>query len=60
MRPFIVCPNNIIFVETWSPFYEDSTDFITTIAEPISRPTFVHEYKLTEQEKKNSKLQDIP
>eukprot|EP01080_Neovahlkampfia_damariscottae_P002404 gene2404-2868_t len=47
-RPLIVCPNNLILVETFSPYYEEALDFITAIAEPLSRPNYIHEYKLTD------------
>eukprot|EP00697_Spironema_sp_BW2_P016819 gnl/Spiro4/825_TR455_c0_g1_i1.p1 gnl/Spiro4/825_TR455_c0_g1~~gnl/Spiro4/825_TR455_c0_g1_i1.p1 ORF type:complete len:845 (+),score=299.24 gnl/Spiro4/825_TR455_c0_g1_i1:87-2621(+) len=46
-RPIWVCPNGIILLETVSPIYKQAYDFLIAIAEPISRPAFVHEYKLT-------------
>ena len=39
--------DNVIFLEAFSPFYKVATDFLVAIAEPISRPTHIHEYRLT-------------
>lgn len=36
-RPLWVCPNNTIFLETFSPIYKQAYDFLVAIAEPISR-----------------------
>ncbi|PWA39764.1 hypothetical protein CTI12_AA569010 [Artemisia annua] len=39
-----------IFLETLSsPLYKQASDFLTAIAEPFSRPEFLHEYNLTRQ-----------
>ncbi|EQC31561.1 DNA excision repair protein ERCC-3 [Saprolegnia diclina VS20] len=46
-RPVWVCPNGRIFLEAFSPIYKQAYDFLVAIAEPVSRPEFVHEYKLT-------------
>ncbi|KAI9184220.1 DNA repair helicase RAD25 [Blastocladiella emersonii ATCC 22665] len=47
-RPLWINPmTNTIILEASSPIAEQAQDFLTTIAEPISRPTFIHEYKLT-------------
>ena len=46
-RPLWVAPNGHIFLETFSPVYRHAHDFLIAIAEPVSRPEFVHEYKLT-------------
>ncbi|KAI8830864.1 P-loop containing nucleoside triphosphate hydrolase protein [Chytriomyces cf. hyalinus JEL632] len=35
-------------VETFSPIAEQAIDFLTAIAEPVSRPALMHEYLLTE------------
>jgi DNA excision repair protein ERCC-3 len=34
-------------MESFSPLHELAQDFLTAIAEPVSRPSFIHEYKLT-------------
>lgn len=36
-----------IILEAFSPIAEQAQDFLVAIAEPVSRPMFVHEYKLT-------------
>lgn len=47
-RPLWINPENgIIVLESFSPLAGQAQDFLTTIAEPLSRPTFLHEYKLT-------------
>ena len=46
-RPLWVAPNGHIFLETFSPVYRHAHDFLIAIAEPVSRPEFIHEYKLT-------------
>lgn len=46
-RPVWVCPNGRIFLEAFSPIYKQAYDFLVAIAEPVSRPEFLHEYKLT-------------
>ena len=46
-RPLYVCPDGHIFLETFSPFYKPAYDFMISIAEPVSRPKFIHEYQIT-------------
>jgi DNA excision repair protein ERCC-3 len=47
-RPLWIDPEKgIIVLERFSPLSEQATDFLITIAEPNSRPTFLHEYALT-------------
>ncbi len=46
-RPIWIAPDNRIFLEAFSPLYRDATDFLIAIAEPVSRPTYIHEYILT-------------
>lgn len=46
-RPIWVAPDGHIFLETFSPHYKHAHDFLVTIAEPVSRPENIHEYKLT-------------
>ena len=36
-----------IILENFSPFASRAKDFLTTIAEPLSRPAYLHEYRLT-------------
>jgi DNA excision repair protein ERCC-3 len=38
----------ILMLERFSPMAEQATDFLITIAEPRSRPTHIHEYKITD------------
>ncbi|KAI5950822.1 SSL2 [Candida jiufengensis] len=49
-RPIWIAPNQNdirIILESFSPLAEQAQDFLITIAEPISRPSHVHEYKIT-------------
>lgn len=47
-RPLWINPEDgRIILESFSPLAERTQDFLTTIAEPVSRPTFIHEYRLT-------------
>jgi len=46
-RPLWVCPSGKIFLETFSPLYKQAYDFLVAVAEPSSRPEFVHEYVIT-------------
>lgn len=46
-RPIWISPDGKIFLEAFSPLYKQATDFLIAIAEPVSRPTFIHEYALT-------------
>ncbi|KAJ4292264.1 DNA repair helicase RAD25 [Collariella sp. IMI 366227] len=39
--------NCTVVLERFNPLAEQATDFLITIAEPKSRPTFLHEYALT-------------
>lgn len=48
MRPIWVTPDKHIFLETFSPIYQQAYDFLVAIAEPLSRPENLHEYMLTE------------
>lgn len=45
-RPFWATPNGRIFLEASSRIYEAARDFLVAICEPVSRPDFVHEYRL--------------
>lgn len=47
-RPIWISPSDgKIFLESFSPLSEQAQDFLVTIAEPVSRPNFMHEYKIT-------------
>ncbi|KAF6001581.1 TFIIH basal transcription factor complex helicase XPB subunit [Cyanidiococcus yangmingshanensis] len=46
-RPIWVLPNGRIFLEAFSPIYRQASDFLVAIAEPASRPEWIHEYLLT-------------
>ena len=46
-RPVWVCPNRRIFLETFSPIYKQAYDFLIAISDPVTRPRYIHEYKIT-------------
>ncbi|PQE28525.1 hypothetical protein CJF32_00005624 [Rutstroemia sp. NJR-2017a WRK4] len=47
-RPLWIDPQKgRIILESFSPLASHAQDFLTTVAEPLSRPTFLHEYALT-------------
>ena len=47
-RPIWLTKDNHIFVETFCPTYNNSVyEFIIAISEPLSRPNFIHEFKIT-------------
>ena len=46
-RPLWIAPDYRIFLEAFSPLYKAATDFLIAIAEPVCRPTYIHEYVLT-------------
>uniref|UniRef100_A0A674HXV7 General transcription and DNA repair factor IIH helicase/translocase subunit XPB n=2 Tax=Terrapene triunguis TaxID=2587831 RepID=A0A674HXV7_9SAUR len=46
-RPLWVAPDGHVFLEAFSPVYKYAQDFLVAIAEPVCRPTHIHEYKLT-------------
>ncbi|RDX57483.1 DNA helicase [Lentinus brumalis] len=47
-RPLWISPEDgHIILEAFSPIAEQAQDFLIAIAEPVSRPAFIHEYKLT-------------
>jgi len=43
-RPIWVAPTSKIYLEAFSPLYQKTTDFLIAIAEPVSRPQYIHEY----------------
>ncbi|CAN3373344.1 hypothetical protein DIURU_001281 [Diutina rugosa] len=47
-RPLWISPNDgRIILESFSPLAEQAQDFLITIAEPISRPSHIHEFKIS-------------
>jgi DNA excision repair protein ERCC-3 len=47
-RPLWINPRTgKVTLESFSPLARAAQDFLTTIAEPVSRPSFLHEYTLT-------------
>ncbi|RKO85399.1 helicase conserved C-terminal domain-containing protein [Blyttiomyces helicus] len=49
-RPLWVCDDGLevrIMLEAFSPLAGQAQDFLSTIAEPVSRPARMHEFKLT-------------
>lgn len=47
-RPIWITPDNKIFLETFSSKYRAAYEFVIAIAEPISRPAFIHQYEITQ------------
>lgn len=47
-RPLTVLPNGRVFLETFSNLYQQACDFLIAIAEPVSRPHFIHEFRITQ------------
>jgi DNA excision repair protein ERCC-3 len=47
-RPIWIYKDKLIFLEAFSPLYQQAYDFLVAIAEPESRPEFIHTYRLTE------------
>lgn len=46
-RPVYVTNDMRILLETFSPLYKPAYEFLVGIAEPVSRPEQIHEYRLT-------------
>lgn len=47
-RPLWISPSDgRIILESFSPLAEQAQDFLVTIAEPVSRPSHMHEYRIT-------------
>jgi DNA excision repair protein ERCC-3 len=46
-RPCWTCPDGNIYLEAFHDLYTQAYDFLVAIAEPVARPEFVHQYKLT-------------
>ncbi|KAJ3292341.1 hypothetical protein HK104_005364 [Borealophlyctis nickersoniae] len=47
-RPLWVCADGRVILEAFSPIAEQAQDFLIAVAEPVSRPSHFHEYRLTE------------
>lgn len=47
-RPIWITKDNTIMLEAFSPCYKSAYDFLIDIAEPETRPEFIHTYRLTE------------
>ncbi|KAL7519136.1 hypothetical protein ACHAWX_003929, partial [Stephanocyclus meneghinianus] len=46
-RPCWTCPDGTIYLEAFHDLYPKAYDFLVAIAEPVARPEYLHEYKLT-------------
>ncbi|GIX63591.1 DNA repair helicase RAD25, putative [Babesia caballi] len=46
-RPVWVCPDGYLYLEQFTKVSRQAQDFLATIAEPVCRPEFVHEYQVT-------------
>lgn len=47
-RPIWISPSDgRVILESFSPLAEQAQDFLVTIAEPVSRPSHIHEYRIT-------------
>lgn len=46
-RPCWTCPDGMIFLEAFHDLYAQAYDFLVAIAEPVARPEYIHQYKLT-------------
>lgn len=48
LRPIYVTRDYLIILEAFSPIYAQAYDFLVAIAEPESRPEYIHRYRLTQ------------
>jgi len=46
-RPCWTCPDGTIYLEAFHDLYAKAYDFLVAISEPVARPEYIHEYKLT-------------
>jgi len=46
-RPCWTCPDGTIYLEAFHDLYPKAYDFLVAISEPVARPEYLHEYKLT-------------
>lgn len=47
LRPATVLPTGYIYLDMNSPFSKPASDFLVTVAEPVSRPENIHEFQIT-------------
>ena len=49
-RPIWITPDEppMVYLEAFSPHYQGAYDFLVAIGEPVSRPKWIHSYRLTE------------
>eukprot|EP00923_Selenidium_pygospionis_P043054 GHVN01074208.1.p1 GENE.GHVN01074208.1~~GHVN01074208.1.p1 ORF type:complete len:494 (-),score=99.22 GHVN01074208.1:117-1598(-) len=45
--PLTVCPSGYCYLETFHKLSAEAAEFITSIAEPVSRPEVIHEFQIT-------------
>ena len=46
-RPCWTCPDKLVYLEAFHDLYNSAYDFLVAISEPVARPEFIHQYKLT-------------
>jgi DNA excision repair protein ERCC-3 len=46
-RPCWTCPDGTVYLEAFHDLYLQAYDFLVAISEPVARPEFIHQYKLT-------------
>ena len=46
-RPCWTCPDGTIYLEAFHDLYLQAYDFLVAISEPVARPEYIHQYKLT-------------
>lgn len=46
-RPCWTCPDGMIYLEAFHDLYAQAYDFLVAISEPVARPEYIHQYKLT-------------
>eukprot|EP00816_Leptocylindrus_hargravesii_P004249 CAMPEP_0196809456 /NCGR_PEP_ID=MMETSP1362-20130617/9389_1 /TAXON_ID=163516 /ORGANISM="Leptocylindrus danicus, Strain CCMP1856" /LENGTH=791 /DNA_ID=CAMNT_0042184155 /DNA_START=74 /DNA_END=2449 /DNA_ORIENTATION=+ len=46
-RPCWVCPDGSIYLEAFHELYSSAYDFLVAISEPVARPEYIHQYRLT-------------
>lgn len=46
-RPIWVCADGRVFLETYNPLHKQAQDFLIAIADPVTRPQFIHEYQIS-------------
>lgn len=45
-RPVWVCPDGYLYLELFTEVSKQALDFLVTIAEPVCRPEYIHEYQV--------------